>query len=126
MTSPLKSNADLLYAFCLGIVFAVLDLTIIVFTTEAVTDLIAMANPLITEIVLIMILSCIGTGIGCLISFILVPNKRLVPMGYSFFPVFVGICYLFVWLNVDADFKAVAYRLVSLYTLIPMAVGMAF
>ena len=118
-----KSNTDLFYAFCLGLVFIVIDLSVIILSVELLTRWVMITNPLISDLIHMILASCIGTSIGCL-AFFLVAKKRLVPMGYSFFPVFAGICYLFVWLNVNPDLKAVAYRLVSLYTLIPTLVGM--
>lgn len=124
MSTVSKSNTDLFYAFCLGLIFVVIDLTVIILLTELLIRWAMIANPLISDLVHMILAACIGTGVGCL-TFFLIDKKRLIPMGYSFFPVFAGICYLFVWLNVNPDLKAVAYRLVSLYTLIPTAVGMA-
>lgn len=123
MHTASKSNTDFFYAFCLGLVFVVIDLAVIIFLTEPLMRWITIANPFISDLVHMISVSCIGTGIGCL-TFFLIDKKRLIPMGYSFFPVFAGICYLFVLLNVNPDLKIVAYRLVSFYTLIPTAVGM--
>ncbi len=124
MRSDSDSRANLLYAFCLSIVFVIIDYAVLLLLTEPLARCLPIANTRLSNIVHMTIISLIGTSLGC-VAFISFRNRKyLVPWGYSFFPVFILICCLFVVFNIEPEERGFAFSLVALYTAIPTVIGM--
>ena len=123
MRSNNDSKANLLYAFCLSIVFAIIDYAALVLLTEPLAHLLPISDGRISNFVHILIISLIGTGLGCLAFGAFRERKFLVPWAYSFFPAFIVICFLFVQINVEPGEKSFILGLIALYTVIPTIVG---
>ena len=124
MPSNNDSKADLLYAFCLSIIFVIIDYAAVVLLTEPLARLIPIADTRLSNIVHMLIISIVGTLAGCLAFGAVRTRKHIVPWAYSFFPVFILICCLFVHFNIEPDEKRFALSLIALYTVIPTIVGM--
>ena len=119
------SRANLLYAFCLSIVFAIIDYAVLVLLTEPLAHLLPIADPHLSNAVHMLIISLIGTFLGCLAFGAIKVRRFLVPWAYSFFPVYILICCLFVHFNIDQEEKLFFLSLIALYTIIPTVTGMA-
>lgn len=124
MRKASESSADLVYALFLSFIFVIIDYAVITLLTEPLHRLIPIGNAVLNNIVHMLIMSIIGTGLGCLAFPAFRDKKKLVPMAYSFFPVYVLFCFLFVAFNVEAGQKSLMLRLISTYTIIPTIVGM--
>ena len=123
MQNSIDEKANLLYAFCLSIVFLIIDYAALTLLTEPLYRYLSLGNVLLSNIFHMLIISLVGTGFGCL-SFLAFREKRkLVPMAYCFFPVYMIICYLFVIISVEPEMKSLGFRLVTLYTLLPTITG---
>ena len=120
-----ESSADLIYAFFLSILFVIIDYAVITLLTEPLYRLIPIRSAILNNIVHMLIMSLIGTGLGCLAFPAFREKKQLVPMAYSFFPVYIIICILFAAVNLETGQKPIAYRLIFTYTVIPTIIGMA-
>ena len=125
MRSDNDSRANLLYAFFLSILFVIIDYEVIVLLTEPLARLLPIADVRLSNIVHMTIMSLIGTALGCIAFISFRERKFLVPWAYSFFPVFILVCCLFVVFNVDPAERKFAFSLIALYTVIPTIVGMA-
>ena len=125
MPSNNDSKADLLYAFCLSIIFGIIDYAAVVLLTEPLARFMPIADTRLSNIVHMLIMSLAGTLAGCLAFGAIRTKKHIIPRAYSFFPVFILICCLFVHFNIEPDEKPFALSLIALYTVIPTIVGMA-
>ena len=117
-------KADLLYALCLSIIFAIIDYAALAFLVEPLSRILPIGKPILSNIVHMTIISVIGTLLGCLAFGAFKDRKYLVPYAYSFFPAWVVVCYLYVLFNIEPDQRSFAAGFISLYTLIPTAVGL--
>ena len=125
MRSDLDSKAGLLYAFCLSIVFAIIDYAALVLLTEPLARFLPIADGRISNVIHLLIISLAGTLLSCLAFGAFKERKYLVPWAFSFFPVFILICVLFVFFNIEAEERPFALGMISLYTVIPTIVGLA-
>ncbi len=125
MRSDNDSRANLLYAFCLSILFVIIDYAVLLLLTEPLARFLPIGNVRLSNIVHMTVISLIGTSLGCIAFISFRKRKFLVPWGYSFFPVFILICCLFVVFNVEAEERRFAFSLIALYTVIPTVIGMA-
>ena len=124
MRKASESSADLVYALFLSFIFVIIDYVVITLLTEPLHRFLPIENAVLNNIVHMLIMSVIGTGLGCLAFLAFREKKKLVPLAYSFFPVYVLICLLFVIFNVETGKRSLAFRLISTYTIIPTIVGM--
>ena len=125
MRSDNDSRANLLYAFFLSILFVIIDYAVLILLTEPLARLLPITDVRLSNIVHMTIMSLIGTALGCIAFISFRERKFLVPWAYSFFPVFILICCLFVVFNIDPEERRFAFSLIALYTVIPTIVGMA-
>ncbi len=125
MHSDRDSKANLLYAFCLSIVFVIIDYAALVLLTEPLARLLPITDTYLSNFIHMFIISLTGTLLGCLAFGAIRERKFLIPRAYSFFPVYILICCLFVRFNIDPEERRFALSLIMLYTVIPTAVGMA-
>ncbi len=118
------SRANLLYAFCLSILFVIIDGAVLLLLTGPLARFLPIADARLSNFVHMTIISLIGTSLGC-VSFISFRKRKfLVPWAYSFFPVFILICCAFVFFNIEPDGQRFALSLIALYTVIPTVIGM--
>lgn len=125
MPSNNDSKTNLLYAFCLSIIFVIIDYAAVVLLTEPLAHLLPVADTRLSNFVHMLIISLTGTLLGCLAFGAIRARKFIVPWAYSFFPVYILICCLFVHFNIEPDEKPFAFSLLALYTVIPTVVGLA-
>ena len=125
MRSDNDSRANLLYAFFLSILFVIIDCAVIILLTEPLARLLPITDACLSNIVHMTIMSLIGTALGCIAFTSFKERKFLVPRAYSFFPVYILVCCLFVVFNVEPGEQRFAFSLIALYTVIPTIVGMA-
>ncbi len=83
------------------------------------------SNVLLSNFVHMLIISVIGTLLGCTAFLAFRERKILVPRAYSFFPVFILVCCLFVVFNIEPSGQRFALSLIALYTVIQTITGMA-
>ena len=124
MSGRSDKKADLLYAFCLSIIFAIIDYAALALLVEPLSRLLPIGNTVLSNIIHMTVISVIGTLAGCLAFGAFKDRKYLVPYAYSFFPAWVIICYLYVFFNVEPDQRSFAAGFISLYTLIPTITGL--
>ena len=117
-------RADLLYAFCLSIIFAIIDYAALALLVEPLSRILPIGNALLSNIIHMTIISVVGTLFGCLAFGAFKDRKHLVPHAYSFFPAWVIVCYLYVLFNIEPDQRSFAAGFISLYTLIPTITGL--
>ena len=124
MAGSSGKKADILYALCLSIIFAIIDYAALALLVEPLSRILPIENTVFSNIVHMSVISVVGTLLGCLAFGAFKERKYLVPHAYSFFPAWVAICYLYVLFNVEPDQRSFAAGFISLYTLIPTLTGL--
>ncbi|HIS42348.1 MAG TPA: hypothetical protein IAC11_05680 [Candidatus Limiplasma pullicola] len=125
MNTSRQERPQVLYAFGLSLVFVLIDWMVFTLLVEPLYRWLPIEPAWLCNAVHLLLLSLVGTLLGCLAFGAVGSRLRLVPWGYSFFPVYVVICILFVWLELEGEIRMLALQLVCLYTLSPTIVGMA-
>jgi len=125
--NPEKSEKSpvFLYAFALSLVLAALDAIALFLLTEPLSHWVPFQNISATNALHLCVISLVGTLAGCSLLFVFRKTPVLIPLGYSFFPGYMAVCYAFVYWNVEAVSRSLAYELVTMYTLAPTLWGVA-
>lgn len=113
-----------MYALGLSLVFVIIDAAAFALLVEPLHFFWPIQPAWLNNMVHGVLISLVGTFLGCL-SFGAVRSKaRLVPMGYSFFPAYVFICLAYGFFNLEGTDLAFFANLICTYTLPPTITGM--
>ncbi len=120
-----KHSPDLLYAFALSLVFAVIDGAVFALTAEPLGSVLRFTPVWLCNIVHAAAIACVGTLLGCCSMLALGRGKRhLTPWGYSFFAVYLALCYGLAAFGLPAESRQAALELVAYGLLPPTLIGM--
>lgn len=117
------NRTRILYAFFLSLVFVAIDAAVFAVLIEPLSRWLLLEPVWLRNAAHMVILSAVGTLLGCTAFFALRSQPKLIPMAYSFFPAYMLVCYAYCYFNVPAEAQGVVYRLITLYTLTPSLVG---
>ena len=109
-----KHSPDLLYAFALSLIFAVIDVAVFVLAAE----------PLGSVLRFTPVWLCNGTLLGCCSMLALNRRKKhLAPWGYSFFAVYLVLCYGLAIFGLPAESRPAALELITYGLTPPTLIG---
>ena len=116
-----KHSPDLLYAFALSLIFAVIDVAVFVLAAEPLGSVLRFTPVWLCNAVHAAVIACIGTLLGCCSMLALGRRqRRLTPWGYSFFAVYLVLCYGLAIFGLPAESRPAALELIT-YGLTPPA-----
>lgn len=125
MNAQRQERVQVLYAFGLSLVLVLIDWMVFTLLVEPLYRWLPIQPAWLCNAVHLLLLSLAGTLLGCLAFAAVGSRLRLVPLAYSFFPVYVLVCVAMAWFQLEGEARALALGLICLYTLAPTAVGMA-
>ena len=119
-----KHSPDLLYAFALSLVFAVIDAAVFALAAEPLGRVLRFTPVWLCNAVHAAAIALVGTLLGCCSLLALNRRKRyLAPWGYSFFVVYVVLCYGLAAFGLPAESRPEALELVTYGLLPPTLIG---
>ena len=121
-----KHSPDLLYAFALSLVFAVIDGAVFALTAEPLGSVLRFTPVWLCNTIHAAVIACIGTLLGCCSMLALGRKRHLTPWGYSFFAVYLALCYGLAAFGLPAESRQTALELVTYGLLPPALIGMGF
>lgn len=120
-----KHRPDLLYAFALSLVFVVIDAAVFALTAEPLGSMLRFTPVWLCNAVHAAVIACIGTLLGCCSMLALGRRqRRLTPWGYSFFAIYLALCYGLAAFGLPAESRQAALELVTYGMLPPTLIGM--
>ena len=117
-----RKNPIVLISFLTAVLFLLIYGFFFTVLTDPLYRHVALGNPVLTTVVHGLIISLAGTAVCCL-AFLL-PDKRIVPLGFVALAVFLALSCVAAAL-LDADARSVMLGLIALYGLGPVVVGNA-
>ncbi len=117
-----RHNPDLFYAFMLSLLFTIMDAAVFMLSAEPLGGLLTVAPPL-GNLLHALLVFTLGTLLGCLSFWIVGKNKRLVPLGYSFFALYLLIGFVLIRLGIPAENQAIAWEMLAYCGAVPTVVG---
>ncbi len=115
---------QIMYAFGLSLVFVIIDAAVFCVLAEPLGEWLPIRPVWLNNCIHPTLLALIGTLLGCCAFGAFRQNPKLVPMAYSFFPVYMLVCYAYACFNLEGDEREFACQLITLYTLAPTLIGM--
>lgn len=129
MEAAMKRSADqkaaILYAFGLSLLFVAIDAAVFALLAGPLEQWIPIRPIWLHNVVHTVLLGTVGTLIGCTAFLANKSRPKLVPLGYSFFPLYMTLCLAYAHFQLEGDTRLLALRLICLYTLAPTAMGLA-
>ena len=119
-----KHSPDLLYAFALSLIFAVIDVAVFVLAAEPLGSVLRFTPVWLCNVVHTAVIACIGTLLGCCSMLALGRRqRRLTPWGYSFFAVYLALCYGLAAFGLPAESRPAALELITYGLTPPTLIG---
>ena len=119
-----KHSPDLLYAFALSLIFAVIDVAVFVLAAEPLGSVLRFTPVWLCNAVHAAVIACIGTLLGCCSMLALGRRqRRLTPWGYSFFAVYLVLCYGLAIFGLPAESRPAALELITYGLTPPTLIG---
>ena len=119
-----KHSPDLLYAFALSLIFAVIDVAVFVLAAEPLGSVLRFTPVWLCNVVHAAATALIGTLLGCCSMLALTRRKKhLAPWGYSFFAVYLVLCYGLAIFGLPAESRPAALELITYGLTPPTLIG---